>query len=70
MVALALAQLIDLGLTVAVILGVAIYFTVRANRGTSIKCAKCGHRHEGTNCAQCACRANEFVYPSAGSGLP
>lgn len=65
-----LGPLVSLGLAIAIFLCAAAGFAMRAKRGTSIKSAKCGHRHEGADCTQCDCRANLFVYPSAGSGLP
>jgi hypothetical protein len=35
-----------------------------------LRCERCHHYHEGLDCKKCGCRADQFVYPSIGSGFP
>ena len=51
----------------------AVYCAIQVKRHIGVHglaCVRCGHHHEGSNCPQCGCRDSQFVYPSAGTGLP
>lgn len=35
-----------------------------------VMCVKCRHYHEGRDCTVCGCRADQFKWPSIGTGFP